>query len=374
MKRFLIGQLACFGDCLYATTVAKQIKYDYPDCHITWAIATKYKSAITLNPDVDAVWEFDIRDGDFYNLNWDKFVQEAQAKQRAGEFDELVFTQIPKANWHNFEGTIRASILGNYSQPITVSVRPVLRLSQEEIANVRLFVEANQLLAYQHIILFECAPGTGQSFINPVVALQIAESITAGRQDICFVLSSPQKIATASPHIKDASTLSFRENAELANHCTLMVGCSSGITWLSTSDWVQKNLPTIQFLTKHYSLYAGMEYEHQRWNLPTEHIVEVFDCTIEEATACIQAALDKGISVAKAEFHQIFRPNYAHFQEVLQQLLGVSREKKKVWHLVKLFHAHNQHLSFRRLLAIALKARKKSWYRFLKSLYLLPKV
>ena len=48
-------QLYSNGDCLYATTVARQIKNDYPDCHITWAIASFCKDIINLNPFVDDV-------------------------------------------------------------------------------------------------------------------------------------------------------------------------------------------------------------------------------------------------------------------------------------------------------------------------------
>ena len=55
-KKFLIGQLACYGDCLFATTIAKQIRHDYPDSHITWAVSSKYRSIVEHNPDIDKIW------------------------------------------------------------------------------------------------------------------------------------------------------------------------------------------------------------------------------------------------------------------------------------------------------------------------------
>jgi hypothetical protein len=51
----LLVQLYANGDCLYATTLARQIKHDYPGCHLTWAISPSCKSIIDLNPYVDAV-------------------------------------------------------------------------------------------------------------------------------------------------------------------------------------------------------------------------------------------------------------------------------------------------------------------------------
>ncbi|CAF4608564.1 unnamed protein product, partial [Rotaria sp. Silwood2] len=131
-KRFLIGQLARFGDCLYATTLAKQIKYDYPDSHITWAIAENYKSILDLNPHIDRVWEIPPAD-DYTKAVWDKFENEALERQANGEFDEIIFSQIPPRNWIRFDGTVRRAILNSYEKPITVSVDPVVRLSEDEV-------------------------------------------------------------------------------------------------------------------------------------------------------------------------------------------------------------------------------------------------
>ena len=56
-KKILLVQLFSNGDCLYATTIARQIKNDYPGCHLTWAIAGFCKSIIANNPFVDEVVE-----------------------------------------------------------------------------------------------------------------------------------------------------------------------------------------------------------------------------------------------------------------------------------------------------------------------------
>ena len=53
--RVALVQLAAYGDCLFATLVARQIKRDHPGCHLTWVIGDKCASILDGNPHVDAV-------------------------------------------------------------------------------------------------------------------------------------------------------------------------------------------------------------------------------------------------------------------------------------------------------------------------------
>ena len=56
-QKILLVQLFSNGDCLYATTVARQIKKDFPNCHLTWAIANFCKAIIFNNPYIDEIRE-----------------------------------------------------------------------------------------------------------------------------------------------------------------------------------------------------------------------------------------------------------------------------------------------------------------------------
>ena len=50
----LFVQLGSMGDCLLATTIARQIKeVDYPNCHLTWMIGDIFETVIKNNPYVD---------------------------------------------------------------------------------------------------------------------------------------------------------------------------------------------------------------------------------------------------------------------------------------------------------------------------------
>ncbi|GAC1309818.1 MAG: hypothetical protein NVSMB24_25930 [Mucilaginibacter sp.] len=315
-KSFLIGQLGSFGDCLYATTVAKQIKADVPDSHITWAVASKYKSILLLNPFIDEVWE--IEDNDYYT-GWNLFETELKRKQLAGTYDEVILTQIGP-NWENYDGTIRSSILKAYRKPITVSVNPVVRLSPDEIENVKIFSRENRLSNYKEIILFEYLHGSGQSFVNLEFALSVAERITHIFKDVCFILSSPSPLNHSNSRIVDASKLTYRENAELTKYCTLLIGCSSGLTWLTTSDWAKK-INMLQLLDKNYGIYAGIKYDFELWDIPTSNVIEVTVNNVDYVVNCLSMILEKGFDSVKAEYDEVLRPSYRNFRTVIHYIL-----------------------------------------------------
>lgn len=354
-KRFLIGQLACFGDCLYVTALAKQIKHDYPDSHLTWAVASKYKSILELNPDVDEIWEIPVPDGDYYGASWHEFVQEAQQRQTRGEFDEIILSQLLPHNLLNYRGTLRQSVLSAYGRPITVSVAPVLRLSDAEVQKVKLFAAQHQLADFREVILFECAPASGQSQMTVDMALAIAQTIAATRSDICFILSTPDKLPVSHPQIIDASALSFRENAELTHYCTLLVGCSSGLTWLATSDWA-KPLPMLQLLNKDYSFFAGVHYDLGLNGLDNQHIIEMTDFDLARVIACLESLFELGPAQTAADFHQIYAPSYVNLRQVLEAVLWRKPGIRQAWRFVKRYAAEHESLrremSARRYLAL----------------------
>ena len=147
MEKILLGQLWSNGDCLYATAIARQIKADYPGCHLTWAISSRCVSILDGNPHVDEIWVVQINDNtvEAENKAWTQFKKEALDKQKCGEFDKVFLTQVGPDNLQNFDGTVRSSIFRAYPRPITVPIAPVLRLSSNEVENVRQFAQANNL-------------------------------------------------------------------------------------------------------------------------------------------------------------------------------------------------------------------------------------
>jgi hypothetical protein len=316
-KRILLGQLAARGDCVYATAVARQIKSDYPGCHLTWAIGSMSRAILNGNPHVDAVWEVPVERHDQMADAWAKFHSEAVKRTQAGEFDEAFFTQIFPDNFRNFDGTVRASIFRGYPGPITVPVTPVLRLTQAEIENVHRFAGAHGLLHQSRVILFEFTAGSAQTFIDSEFAHEAAKKIVSGVRNSRVVLTSHQPFESADPHISDGSVLSFRENAELAKYCSLLIGCSSGISWLCTSDWA-KPLPTIQLLRRRTSVFASMVHDHEYFGLPAGHIIEMTDCATDHLVHCVREVFQSSFLEARKTYHESIPIRFRHYVEILE--------------------------------------------------------
>src|SRR5215213_5971583 len=122
-KKILLVEFYSNGDCLYATAVARQIKKDFPGCHLTWAIAGFCKNIIALNPDVDEIRIVDdVPKNDVAAFR--KFKRKAFSEKSRGEWDEVFITHNMDDNQALYDGTIRGMIFRAYPFPITVSIQP----------------------------------------------------------------------------------------------------------------------------------------------------------------------------------------------------------------------------------------------------------
>ena len=351
-KRILLGHLASFGDCLYATTVARQIKIDYPNCHLTWAIGSKYHSIIDGNPYVDEKWIIPLENLDNIKHIWENFEKEAQNRKLKGDFDEIFLTQFSPCHEYRYDGSIRSTTFRGYPKPITISINPIIRLSDNEIDNVKKFAELHKLQKKEQVILFECHPQSLQSFVNTDFAIKMSEQIIKKFPNTCIILSSNKSLEFDNKNIIDASVLSFRENAELTKYCSLLIGCSSGITWLCTSDWA-KPLPMIQLINSNSRWFASVIHDHQLWNLSIQNIIEISECQSDLIQECVYKFFLEGIDEAKLKFHQNIPVSFHGYESILKDqlkrweiyksiLLLINHIKRNglyemlVWHIFKM--------------------------------------
>jgi hypothetical protein len=305
-NRVLLGQLISNGDCLYATAIAQQIKHDFPGCHLTWAVSSLCRRIIEENPFVDEIWEIPLANWAYELLpeNWTSFVDEALERYERGIYDFIFFTQIYPGNPHHFEGTVRPGIFLGYPGKITVPLQPSLVLRAEEVERVNVFAQQHRLRDFEQVILFECSSKSGQTHITPELALQAAEKISDkyfGRHAV--ILSSHHAVARLGEGIIDGSVLTLREMAELTKHCTLLIGCSSGISTVSTSTWA-KSLPMIQMLTNRCAMFASLAHDYLYFGLPTSHVIEMFDADIERLVSCFDSFLKKGWAETRGMYHE----------------------------------------------------------------------
>ena len=319
-KKFLIVQLGKYGDCLYATSIVKQIKCDFPTSHITWLICSNFKSILDENPFIDNVWEVDCKALDYFALNgWLKLQEEINSKKKSGIYDEIIYSQVPPLNWPRFRRTIRETTISAYSEKYTVDLSPVLKLKESEVNRVKDFSEKYQLNKFKQVVLFECAPGSYQSQVNPDYAISIAKKVIEFNQEVCFILSSNTKLDFSHPQILDGFELTYRENAELTKYCTLFIGCSSGITWISTSDWAKK-LPTLQLLNPRFFIYSGMNYDFKISNLNNTHIIELLQYNQDLVVKILIESFNSDWFAMKSIYNQDYKPTIDNFNNVLFDL------------------------------------------------------
>lgn len=331
--RILLVQLGANGDCILVTTIAKQIKeYDYINSHLTWMVAAPYKSTLLNNPHIDDIIEVPIvSDLTITRNNIPAFIRD-YSKQK---FDKIFITDYTTDTYKNWYGTTRSSLFRSYPHPLKVKPEPVVVLSNSEIENVTEFIKENNINNATYNILFECSPNSGQSLINFERAFTIAQTIVSQSKKIKIILSSPNKFNTDSSNIIDASSLSFRENAELINYCDLLVGCSSGISWICTSSW-SKNTKKIQIIDPNYQngkFSASMKNDFEFFGISTKEIIELCNPIDTILTDCILLANTK-FSLAKRKYDK-------HNTAIFNNRKYLMESKLSIFH--KIYYILKQH-------------------------------
>jgi len=297
--RILLGQLGAHGDCLYATILARQLRRDYPSAFITWAISDRSSGLLANNPDIDEVWEIPV-DRDSMPVIWSIFEREADRLYARREFDHIVLSQIWPNNLQNYDGTIRPSILRSYGRPITVPIENVIRLTDDELERTEGYALQNGLAAFRHRILFECSSRSGQSFITPDLAQEVARRLYELIDDATVIFSTDLPMQLADPRSRYAGTLSLRETAHLTRHCTLFVGAGSGGT-VAASSTASRPLPMILLLKKSTSMYASFAHDFEYFGVADRKVLEMTDERPARIAQCIASACASGIDAAQIE-------------------------------------------------------------------------
>jgi len=313
-KNILLIHFYSNGDCLYATAIARQIKEDYPDCQLTWAIASNCKNIIDNNPYVDKV--IVVR---YIPCDDPAEFKELRKQIECKEYD-LIFITHPSylKNLALYDGCIRSNVLNAYPAPITVPLTPVLQLTVQELHKCKLFSEQHSLATYKHVILFEFAPQSGQLNITKDMAIAIAEEIVK-LGNTAIILSSANKIDHANEAIIDGSLLTLRETAGLTHDCTFLLGCSSGITWITTSS-AAKFLPMVQILNPDALWVNPISRDFQRFDLPSEKVIELFKFESKYIVQCVWDALTD-FGKARKQYHQQVPLHFRTSRKIVYELV-----------------------------------------------------
>lgn len=300
--QILLVQLFSNGDCLFATAVARQIKHDHPSCELTWAIAGSCRHIIAHNPYVDHVLEVnEVAKDDVASFR--RFRKKIMQQKSAGVWDEVFITHNMDKNLAFYDGTIRGMILRAYPKKMTVPLQPVLQLTDDEKGRVEAFALKHGLQHFKHVIIWEYAPQSGQNHFTENFVTTLSEKITS-LPSVCLILSSARKFPSTH-NIIDASSLSIRENAALTHFCNLMIGCSSGITWLSTSS-AGKFLPMIQLLNPGAAFLNVPSVDFTRHGIQHNGLIEMGDYDEQKIFLCVKEIVEQGFVQASAKYNQSF--------------------------------------------------------------------
>jgi ADP-heptose:LPS heptosyltransferase len=323
--KILLVQLFSNGDCLYATAVARQIKKDFDNCQLTWAISSSCKNIIANNPFVDDILEVATvpKDDEAAFRTFVKSVKDS------GSWDKIIITHLIGENLAHYDGCIRSALLRGYKYPLTVNVQPVLRLSDAEGEKVRIFAEEHQLSSYRNVILFEFAPLSGQALITFEQALSMAERLAD--RDTAIILSSARRVAHDNRSIIDGSVLSVRETAALTHFCTFLIGCSSGITWITTSD-AAKPLPMVQLLNPNTNMINPISRDFQRFGIDDSKLIELLHTDPGMVVQCVEAAM-VDFEKAKINFHQQVPLHFKSTRNIVYNLLCYMHFKAILTHI-----------------------------------------
>lgn len=302
----LLVQLAANGDCLFVTTIAKQIKeIDYPGSHLSWMIGSKYIQVLENNPYVDEIIEIPITKGREEITSLINSIPQLIEKEREHKkYDKVFITDFTPSNYKNWYGTTRSSLFRSYPHQLKINPEPLIFLTDNEKSRVKEFCNINNITPATYNILFECAPQSGQSHMTFDLAMEIAKEVSLKNDRVKFIMSSPQKFESGTPNIIDGSAVSWRENAELINYCNLLVGCSSGISWLCTSNYSNIK-PTIQIIDPGYmkgKFSASMKMDFKYFGIDTGNTIELHNPADKIIIECILLSAADNFHTAQRKY------------------------------------------------------------------------
>lgn len=318
-KKIALIQLFSNGDCLFATTVARQIKHDQPVCELTWIVSSKCKNMLYNNPDIDIIEEVVITDALENEKVFERVAKDALEKKSKGLYDEVIIPQLLGSNMKYYDGTICSSIYRSSGLNITVEKTPVLFLSPEEKEATENFVRQHQLTTFQNVVLFECAPQTNQLNLTDEIILDYSKRILK-ESDTCVILSGPRPYNFNHSNIIDGNTLSIRETVGLTHYCTLLLGCSSGISWAATSI-AAKPLPMVQILAPDAYYFNPLSLTYKKLGKPAERLIELIHFDSSKLEKVFEDIFHQGFEEAQKKHNQYVKPQFRLYRGIVHQFL-----------------------------------------------------
>jgi hypothetical protein len=321
MERVLICLIGNNGDCLNGSIIARQVKADTPDAHVTFVTSAGRAGLFANNPYIDEIWGVPDRPDLPFVTMTQAIEAEAIRRHLAGQYDRLYLSQIWPSNLHNYDGSCRPSVVRSYRRPITVPIENVFNYTDAELEDAAKLVTESNFLDYEHRILFECQSLSGQSFMNHEIAQTVADYVYNELPNASMMLISHHDIKLRHPNTKHAKLHSLREISLLSRVATMFIGCGSGGTVIATVP-PSEVLPTILILSAGPGAsYASFAHERAYWGLPNDHMLETTNESPLAIAATIVEACTNGIGPARELFHEIMPVTFDHYGPLIEGML-----------------------------------------------------
>jgi hypothetical protein len=325
MNNVLLIQLFSNGDCLYATTIAKQIKQDYPQCKLSWLVFPNIAPILKLNPYIDELIYFEKivneTNGDLY-IRVINYVEDLVKK---GSIDTYYFPQLISDNFSNFDGCLRRSMYRCYPRQITVDKTAILQIDDNEKAKAVQFANEHKLSSYKNVILFEASPMSGQVLLTEDNIKTWAASL-ADLESTCVITSSFKSFNIDHPHVFDGSVLSIRETAALTHYCTILLGCSSGITWITLTT-AAKRLPLVQVLDAKAYIFNPPSIDFTVSGFNIENVIELYNVTNALIIEIFSQIFTFGFEKARLNHNQIVKNKFTLHRGIIHDFLKRGKYK-----------------------------------------------
>jgi hypothetical protein len=318
-ENILLIQLFSNGDCLFATTIACQIKHDFPNCSLTWAISSKCKNVLINNPFVDEILEIDIPNSIQNEDIFEALIHESFIKKNNGIYKEVIVSQLLGDNLAYYDSTVCTSIFRCFKHPITVDTKPIINLTNQEIESAKDFALMHQLNKYKNIVLFECAPQSNQIKLTNELIYEYCLNII--KQDsTCVILSAPNAYNFNNFQIIDGNTLSIRETIALSQFCTHFLGCSSGISWALTSN-TAKELPMVQLLSTHSYYFNPLSLTFNKLNRSIDHLIELTKYDSKVIGEIFHSIFNNGFFNTRIKYNQKVSPQFKLYRGIIHKFI-----------------------------------------------------
>ncbi|HET9057613.1 MAG TPA: hypothetical protein VFN30_12275 [Chitinophagaceae bacterium] len=322
-QKIALVQLFSNGDCLFATTIARQLKNDHPGCELTWIVSSNCKNMLLNNPDIDVVEEVVIPGAAQNEEVFNRVVKETLEKKTAGIYAKVIVPQLLGTNMQYYDGTVCSSIYRSSGLNINVDTAPVLYLTEIEKEAAKQFALKYSLPGYKNVVLFECAPQTKQLNLTDEIILDYSLRILK-EENTCVILSGPRSYNFDHPHIIDGNTLSIRETVALTHYCTLLLGCSSGISWAATSI-AAKPLPMVQILAPDAYYFNPLSFTFKKWHKPTGGLIELVHFDNQKLETVFADIFHQGFEAAQEKHNQAVKPQFRLYRGIIHHFLKRGR-------------------------------------------------